>query len=139
MLGDVRCTDWKPAQIRTDSGGGADSAGLAQQDGFRKINIAATRKLGVDRTARIEVLHFAAGARAKRNTLVLQFAEQLDLALRPDSGDTEGRLRKELCAIYRAQTLETTKRSVEIPVKELLGHTGNTTTDRLRRNAKWSL
>ena len=113
------------------------------QDLLQKIdtcitNVAARKIIGVDRTARIETLHFVAGTQTFRNMVVMHMAEYMDLVLRAHNSTIRDRVLETLKDCYKINSLEPENITIKVPVQEILKLPTNTTTERVWNNTSWS-
>ena len=89
-------------------------------DLFRKldtmiVNIAARKIGGLNRTVRIESLHFLSGTKSMSNLFAIHCAEFLDSCLRAANSDIKIRIERELCVYLGIDTIEITNMRIAIP------------------------
>ena len=72
----------------------------------RIVKVAARKAPGVDRTARIETLHFVAGAYNFKNLVVMHLAEHLELMLRAHNRSAQKEAERAMCRVYRVPNIQ---------------------------------
>ena len=85
------------------------------------VNTAARRITVLDRSTRVEVLHFLTATYSFANLYVLHCAEMIDAGLRATGSTTQVRLKRGIAEILGNKQVNVTERSLEIPT-DLLGY-----------------
>ena len=110
---------------------------LSQKIDTRLVDSAARKILGVDRTARVETLHFVAGAYNFRNMGVVRLAEHLDLIMRSHDSTAKTEATSSLCDNYGVNNLHIRTAKILFPVEQIINQETNKTTRRIWGKTEW--